>query len=89
MDNLNPQMERYVAELNKNTRPDPTSDRMLRWFDWGQIIGEPARTVAFHYNELALTVCQEVGPGPERTVALRKLLESRDAALRAQACPGG
>lgn len=30
-----------------------------------------------------------IKPGPERTVALRKLLEAKDAAVRARLSPGG
>lgn len=32
---------------------------------------------------LAVHVCETIAPSPERTVALRKLLEGKDAAVRA------
>lgn len=36
-----------------------------------------------------MTTTAEIPGGPERTVALRKLLESKDAAVRATLNPGG
>ena len=40
-------------------------------------------------DELAATVVAECEGGPERTVSLRKLLEAKDAAVRAKLTPGG
>ena len=65
-----------------------TEDRMLKWFTFDHL-PEPLKEVSFHFRELALTMCQLVEPGPERTVALRKLLEAKDAAVRARLNPGG
>jgi hypothetical protein len=39
--------------------------------------------VAQPYAELAIQVLTVTQPGPEQSVALRKLLESKDAAVRA------
>lgn len=64
-------------------------DRMLKWFDWEHLPKGELREVSSHFKELALTVCSLVKAGPERTVALRKLLESKDAAVRAVVHPGG
>lgn len=41
------------------------------------------------FGELALALVETLEPGPERTVALRKLLEAKDAAVRAKLEPGG
>jgi len=63
-------------------------DRMLKWFEFShlpatlQLISQP-------FGELAATICARVDEGPERTVALRKLLEAKDAAVRAKLHPGG
>jgi hypothetical protein len=63
-------------------------DRMLKWFQWEhlppalQLTSEP-------FAHLAHMIVKTVEPGPERTVALRKLLESKDAAVRAKLHPGG
>lgn len=62
-------------------------DRMLAHFCWGHLppfLGNVSR----RFGTLAIEICEEVSPGPERTVALRKLLESKDAAVRAAVNPG-
>jgi hypothetical protein len=63
-------------------------DRMLTWFHFDHL---PAhlQLVSQPFAELALTICARVEPGPERTVSLRKLLEAKDAAVRAKIKPGG
>jgi hypothetical protein len=63
-------------------------ERMLKWFAWQhlpthlQLISEP-------FCELAHKIADNIQSGPERTVALRKLLEAKDAAVRAVVHPGG
>lgn len=62
-------------------------DRMLKWFEYShlpshlQIVSEP-------FNKLATNIVDTIESGPERTVALRKLLEAKDAAVRAVVSPG-
>ena len=68
--------------------PETTEDRMLKWFAFGHL-PEHLKEVSFHFRELAVSICQLVEPGPERTVALRKLLEAKDAAVRGRVNPGG
>ena len=63
-------------------------ERMLKWFAYDHL-REPLREVSSHFFELANTICALIDPGPERTVALRKLLEAKDAAVRAKLHPGG
>jgi hypothetical protein len=62
-------------------------DRMLKWFDYGHLPPVLA-AVSKPFSELAHKLCEEIEPGPERTVALRKLLEGKDAAVRAKLNPG-
>lgn len=63
-------------------------DRMLKWFEFShlpahlQLISQP-------FGELAAMICACLDEGPERTVSLRKLLEAKDAAVRAKLHPGG
>lgn len=64
------------------------AERMLKWFKFDHL-PEPLKEVSFHFAEVAHTVCMLCEPGPERTVALRKLLEAKDAAVRAKLHPGG
>lgn len=63
-------------------------DRMLKWFAFSHL-PEKLREVSAPFSKLATTICETVSPGPERTVALRKLLEAKDAAVRATVNPGG
>jgi len=62
-------------------------ERMLKWFAWAHL---PAhlQAVSRPFGELAETVCATIQAGPERTVALRKLLEAKDCAVRAAVNPG-
>lgn len=63
-------------------------DKMMKWFVYEHL---PAhlQEVSQPFHELAQGLCDKLDPGPERTVALRKLLEAKDAAVRAQVVPGG
>jgi len=63
-------------------------DRMLRWFEYAHL-PEHLQAISQPFCELATRLCNECEPGPERTVSLRKLLEAKDAAVRARLHPGG
>ena len=63
-------------------------DRMMKWFEYKHL-PEHLQAVSKPFGDLADKLCSEVEPGPERTVALRKLLEAKDAAVRAKLNPGG
>jgi len=63
-------------------------DRMLKWFVYAHL-SEDLQEISAPFCEVATRVCNMVEPGPERTVALRKLLEAKDAAVRARLHPGG
>lgn len=67
---------------------DPPPERMLKWFAFDHL-PDRLRDVSRIFHAAAVDVIQEVQPGPERTVALRKLLEAKDAAVRAAVHPGG
>jgi hypothetical protein len=70
---------------SKETQPE---DRMLKWFDLEGIHG-PERYIRSQFQLTATTLVTSLEPGPERTVALRKLLEAQEAAVRAKLHPGG
>lgn len=61
---------------------------MLKWFEFSHL-PENLQVVSEFFQNLALKIVHHVEPGPERTVALRKLLEAKDAAVRAKLHPGG
>ena len=62
-------------------------DRMLKWFAYDHLPPH-LQNVSRPFHDLAVNLCEGLLPGPERTVALRKLLESKDAAVRAMVSPG-
>lgn len=64
------------------------ADRMLKWFEY-EHLPEHLRETSALFCRLAERVVFTVDSGPERTVALRKLLEAKDAAVRALVHPGG
>ena len=61
---------------------------MLKWFAWSHL-PEYLQGISESFGLLAEEICNEVQPGPERTVALRNLLQAKDAAVRAVVHPGG
>lgn len=62
---------------------EPTTDEpMLRFFRYGHLSQPEMRAVSAQFAGLARVVCERLPRSPERTVALRKLLEAKDAAVR-------
>lgn len=57
-------------------------ERMLRWFEFAHL-PEKLAYVSAPFCQLAKDICERIPGGPERTVCLRKLLEAKDAAVRA------
>lgn len=54
---------------------------MMKWFEWG---AEPVeQAVTFNLAKAAQWMDENLPDGPEKTVALRKMVEAKDAALRA------
>ena len=66
-------------------KPD---DRMEKWFAFAHLPGDLQHTSREFWGTMNYLI-EHLDPGPERTVALRKLLESKDAAVRATLHPGG
>ncbi len=57
---------------------------LLNYFRFGQLASNPeAQAVSAQYAELARKMRDTLPDGPESTVALRKLMESKDCAVRA------
>jgi len=63
-------------------------ERMKKWFEYSHLPLHLQETSSSFFF-LAEKLVSEIDPGPERTVALRKLLEAKDAAVRAKLHPGG
>lgn len=62
--------------------PELQTPPILRYFDFDHLPGH-LRVVSSPFYELAHGLVGVLPPGPELSVALRKLLESKDAAVRA------
>jgi nitrogenase molybdenum-iron protein alpha/beta subunit len=61
---------------------------MMTWFEYKHLpLG--LQEVSKWFRDVADLIVEKIEPGPERTVALRKLLEAKDAAVRAKLHPGG
>lgn len=56
---------------------------LLRYFTYEHLRSGVLQTVSRRYAEAARELVAGIPRSPERTVALRKLLESKDAAVRA------
>lgn len=79
--------QEQVRMETKKTPVSPPADPMLRWFAWDHLPPQ-LRDVSKPFAELANFVSTSLQSGPERDVALRKLLEAKDAAVRAAVHPG-
>lgn len=63
-------------------RLTPTA-QLLQWFEYSHLPGH-LQTVSSEFHDLAHVLNANLQDGPEKTVALRKLLESKDCAVRAK-----
>lgn len=61
--------------------PSPTS--ILRYFEYAHLRTATLREVSRPFADLAHELDRLLPGGPEKSTALRKLLESKDAAVRA------
>ena len=55
---------------------------ILQYFEYEHLSG-PKRQVSRQFKTVAFALANDLPDGPEKSVALRKLLESKDAAVRA------
>jgi hypothetical protein len=80
-------MLNWYKGSDPNKPPDllsPTDPRagMMKWFDFGHLPA-PLQVASEPFNALAHWMMANLKPGPEATIAMRKLLESKDAGVRA------
>jgi hypothetical protein len=59
------------------------SESILQFFDYGHLPPHLG-VISKPFCELAHAIVEDLPRNPERTVALRKLLEAKDAAVRAK-----
>lgn len=60
-----------------------TDEPILQFFEFSHLPNE-LQLVSSQFHRLALELVAKLPRNPERTVALRKLLEAKDAAVRAR-----
>lgn len=78
-------MFRWAEDFPKETKPTTVVDprlRMIKWFAFDHI-PESLQKVSAIFNGVAAWMMTNLPPGPEATEAMRKLLESKDCAVRA------
>jgi len=72
----------HLQEALARPSTDPQSEPMLRFFAFAHLpFG--LQGVSAWFADLALFLVESLPRNPERTVALRKLLEAKDCAVRA------
>ncbi|MEM0907371.1 MAG: hypothetical protein AAGJ94_08410 [Pseudomonadota bacterium] len=65
-----------------------SGDTIMKWFEFRHLPSH-LKAVSQPFHDFAEYLCETIEPGPERTIALRKLLEAKDAAVRAVVHPRG
>jgi hypothetical protein len=63
------------------------NEALLQFFAY-EHLPEPLQGISAPFGKLAGWIVQELPRNPERTVALRKLLEAKDCAVRARLFKG-
>lgn len=71
-----------VGPLADHKKQQAQHEHIMQFFEWEHLTGE-ARSVSTNFRGIALWIVDNLPRNPERTVALRKLLEAKDAAVRA------
>lgn len=86
-------MVNKVPEVDTRAHPKDefwmnASLEILRWFEY-EHLPEYLQATSKMFETLATTLASTIQPGTERQIALRKLLEAKDAAVRATIVPRG
>lgn len=55
---------------------------LLRWFDGNHLKTREQRELVISFQRLALVIDNNLPDSPEKTTALRKLLEAKDCVVR-------
>lgn len=63
------------------------SNPIMQYFTWAHLTNPVLQEVSKLVGETAVALDGTLPDGPEKTVALRKLLEAKDAAVRAALTP--
>lgn len=60
----------------------PSTEHVLQFFEAGHLAPGPVQNMAIGFQNFANDLISRADDSPELTVALRKLLEAKDAAVR-------
>jgi hypothetical protein len=74
--------DKLPDEIKKSPPPPDPRREMTKWFGYTHL-PEHLQQVSAHFAGLALWMLDNIQAGPEATVSMRKLLEAKDAAVRA------
>jgi hypothetical protein len=72
-----------AAAIGRKEITMPTDVPIMRFFDFAHL-PEHLQAVSLRFADLAWWIEANIPAGEERSVALRKLLEAKDAAVRAK-----
>lgn len=61
----------------------PSTAALLRWFEYGHLRNGELAAVSKVFHDVAEGLAETLPEHPETTVAIRHLLEAKDAAVRA------
>lgn len=70
------------GKMTKDEKPS-TNEPILQWFAYGHL-PERLREVSKPFGDMALEIVMSLPKNEERDMCLRKLLEAKDCAVRAQ-----
>lgn len=71
------------ADVKTEVKEMPQAEPILQFFEYGHL-PEHLQSVSRSFWDLAHAIMSALPRNPERSVALRKLLEAKDAAVRAR-----
>ena len=75
--------QRMMSGIAPEAPPPPPSEHILQFFVYAHLPPH-LQQVSLPFHRLAHELTDTLPRNPERTVALRKLLEAKDAAVRAR-----
>ncbi|HRN83265.1 MAG TPA: hypothetical protein PK857_00475 [Hyphomicrobium sp.] len=78
-----PGADAQMGASEVDTGSAPPADPMLQFFEFAHLPPHLA-SISGSFAQLAYEICAILPRNPERTVALRKLLEAKDCAVRAR-----
>lgn len=71
-----------MSDMDVPMRESSPPEPIMQFFSYGHLPADLAK-VSSRFAEIATWIVATMPRNPERTVALRKLLEAKDAAVRA------